>query len=70
MTGMKWLRRAEQVAEARAADLLDAAERTLGGLLPGARIERLSGELRISARSLARRWLADPSLRFLQWRAK
>ena len=68
--GAKWLRRAEQVATERAKQLLDAAERELGELLPGARIERGISELRIGARRLAQRWIAEPALRFLLWRAK
>ena len=68
--GAKWLRRAEQVAAARVARMLDSVEREVSALLPGARIERGVGELRIGARRLVRRWLADPVLRFLLWRAK
>lgn len=63
--GTKWLRQAEQAAAAQARRLLDAAERELTTLLPGARIERGAGELRIGARSLLRRWIAEPALRFL-----
>lgn len=67
--GAKWLRQAERAAAERSAQLLDTAERELGDLLPGARIERGTGDLRISMRRLVRRWLADPMLRFLLWRA-
>ena len=63
--GAKWLRQAERAAAAQAQRLIDAAEREVGGLLPGARIERGTGELRISARQLMRRWIAEPALRFL-----
>ncbi len=38
--GAKWLRRAEAAAAGRAGRTLDSAERELGELLPGARIER------------------------------
>jgi len=68
--GTKWLRQVERVAAARIRRLLDAAERELGGLLPGARIERGAGELRVSARQLWRRWIAEPALRFLGWSLK
>lgn len=68
--GTKWLRQAERAAEAQARRLLDAAERELGGLLPAARIERSADQLRISARQLMRRWIADPALRFLTWTLK
>lgn len=67
--GSKWLRQAEQAATARAARLIEAAERELGDLLPLARIERGQQEIRIAARGLWRRWIEDPVLRFL-WRLK
>ncbi len=63
--GTNWRRQAERAAAAQARQLLDAAERELGRLLPGARIERENGELRVSARILMRRWIAEPALRFL-----
>ena len=68
--GAKWRRQAEQAAADQARRLLDAAERELGALLPEARIERGAGELRISARRLMRRWIAEPALRFLAWTLK
>lgn len=63
--GTRWLHQAERAAAGQARRLLDAAERELGGLLPGARIERGAGDLRIGARLLLRRWIAEPALRFL-----
>lgn len=68
--GAKWLRRAEQAAAAHATQILAAAERELGELLPGARIERGVGELRIGARRVVQRWLVEPALRFLLWKNK
>lgn len=68
--GTKWLRQAERVAAAQVRRLLDAAERELGELLPGARIERGVAELRVSARMLWPRWIAEPTLRFLGWTLK
>ena len=68
--GAKWLRQAERAAAAQAARMLDAAERELSDILPGARIERGVGELRIGARRLMRRWIAEPALRFLAWTLK
>lgn len=63
--GSKWLHQAEQAAAGRVRRLLDSAERELGGLLPGTRIERGASELRVSAHQLMRRWIAEPTLRFL-----
>lgn len=63
--GTKWLRRAEQAGAERGWRLIDAAERELTALLPGARIEREAGEIRVSAQALTRRWIAEPALRFL-----
>lgn len=68
--GMKWLRQAERAAAGQARRLLDAAEGALDGLLPGTRIERGAGELRVSARMLWRQWIAEPALRFLSWTLK
>lgn len=63
--GTNWRRQAERAAAAQARRLLDAAERELRGLLPGARIERGAGEIRIGARQLMHRWIVEPALRFL-----
>ncbi len=68
--GAKWLRKAEQAAAERVDRMLDTAERELGELLPGARIERAVGEMRIAGRRLVQRRLVDPALRFLLWRQK
>lgn len=68
--GDKWVRRAERAAAARAGQMLEAAERRLGELLPEARVERSGRELRIGARRLGRRWIGDPALRFLAWTLK
>lgn len=68
--GTKWMRQAEQAAAGQAWRLLDAAERELGQVLPGARIERGAGELRVTANQLMRRWIAEPALRFLTWTLK
>lgn len=63
--GTRWLRQAEQAGAERARQMIDAAERDMTALLPGARIERGAGEIRVAARTLTRRWIAEPALRFL-----
>ena len=68
--GTSWLRQAARAAAARASEMADAAERRLGELLPDGQIERDGLTLRISARRLIRRWVAEPALRFLAWTLK
>ena len=68
--GAKWIRAAERVGAEQARRLIEAAERDLSDLLPGARIERGVSELKLSGRRLMRRWLSDPALRFIGRRLK
>ena len=68
--GNEWLRRGERAARDKASRVLDAAERELRGVLPGAAIERGADEVRIAARGLFAKWIAEPALRFLLWTIK
>jgi hypothetical protein len=68
--GTSWLQQAERAAAARASEMVEAAERRLGELLPDGMVERDGLILRISARRLIRRWVAEPALRFLAWTLK
>jgi hypothetical protein len=68
--GRNWLRQAERAAAVKADAIIKMAERRLSDLLPDGRIDRDGATLRISARRLLKRWLADPALRFLAWTLK
>ena len=57
--------RAEQLARAEQRRAIARIAGELGERLRGARVEESADAVALSGRGLARRWLVDPSLRFV-----
>ena len=59
------LRRGNELGRAKQQRKLAQVARQLNGLLRGARIEVDDAQILVSGHGIMKRWLVDPSLRFL-----
>lgn len=61
----KAMERAERIAAARKADIVDAVAVELREALPGASVRKSDDEVSVTGRGLLKQWLDSANLRFI-----